>query len=57
MVVHRATEHADQVIEEFILKLREHMEYPDQMITIIRLQLIEAYRQGWNDADKFFDEK
>ncbi|MNF16138.1 hypothetical protein D3C80_2190320 [compost metagenome] len=56
---HRATEHADQAMNEFISKIEEYMykEYREPMMEIIRLQLIEAYRQGWNDAEKFFDDE
>lgn len=32
-------------------------DYKDSFMNIIRLSLIEAYRQGWKDSEKFFDEK
>jgi hypothetical protein len=32
-------------------------DYKDSFMNIIRLSLIEAYRQGWNDSEKFFDGK
>ncbi|MNW19302.1 hypothetical protein D3C71_2192380 [compost metagenome] len=30
-------------------------DYKDSFMNIIRLSLIEAYRKGWNDSEKFFD--
>lgn len=31
-------------------------DYREAVMSIIRLSLIEAYRKGWKDAEKYFDE-
>jgi hypothetical protein len=32
-------------------------DYKDSFMNIIRLSLIEAYRKGWSDSEKFLDGK
>ncbi|MEK4466439.1 hypothetical protein MHB56_29910 [Paenibacillus sp. FSL H8-0315] len=31
-------------------------DYKKSFMNIIRLSLIEAYRKGWSDSEKYFDE-
>ncbi|MFD5023408.1 hypothetical protein ACFWMP_31425 [Paenibacillus sp. NPDC058367] len=54
----KSIENADQEMIH-IRELEKYIpaDYRDSIMNIIRLQLIEAYRKGWKDSEKYFDEK
>lgn len=58
MGVDKSLEYADQEMDH-IREMAKYLpdDYKDSIMNIIRLSLIEAYRKGWNDSRKYFDEK
>jgi len=57
----KSVEYADQEMAH-MLELTKYLpeylpdDYKKSFMNIIRLSLIEAYRKGWNDSEKYFDE-
>lgn len=54
----KSIEHAENAMKD-IQELGKYLpeDYRESIINIIRLELIATYRKGWEDSEKYFDEK